>query len=496
MRPFVSRAVSGAVAVFAIVVGFAATAIRAEIAVPPPEPMAFDLYLEVSINGISTGRILPFRRSADGSLRVAGDLLEAIGLRVDGTSAGPDGLIDLRDLSGVSAVYDEPGQAIDLIAADAARITHLVDAGHATPPATPTIPGAVLNYRVSLGVGGGAGGGLDASLSALLEPRLFGPFGRLDGSFAVLLANGEPVSAIRLETAYSRSNIDRMTTLTVGDAISGGFDWTRPIRFGGIQLRRNFDLRPDLVLYPLPAFAGSAAVPSTLDVYVNDTLRLSEGLPAGPFEIVNLPVVTGAGEARLVLRDAAGRETISVSPFFASPQLLRPGLFDFSIEAGFPRLAYGSESFAYAPFPIVSGTIRFGVTERLTAQGHLEAGPGLLNGGFANVLAFGRSGLGSLAIAGSVGPDSVGAQLAGTIAFDAGPFRVAGSFRQTFGSYSDLGSLTPRSPVRTRLRIVFPIRNDFRGISQSGCRCSPTAHPQGSDIPIAWRSTTRRLRAF
>ena len=56
-----------------------------------------------------------------------------------------------------------------------------------------------------------------------------------------------------------------------GDTISGRtLAWTRPIRLGGLQVQRNFALRPDLVTLPLPSYSGSAAVPSTVDVYVNN----------------------------------------------------------------------------------------------------------------------------------------------------------------------------------------------------------------------------------
>ncbi|KYB45530.1 hypothetical protein AB664_06960 [Brucella anthropi] len=61
---------------------------------------------------------------------------------------------------------------------------------------------------------------------------------------------------------------------------------------------------------PLPELSGSAAVPSTVDVYVDNAQRASRSVPSGPFSITNLPIVTGSGMARLVVRDALGRETV------------------------------------------------------------------------------------------------------------------------------------------------------------------------------------------
>ncbi|NEV03151.1 hypothetical protein, partial [Bradyrhizobium uaiense] len=40
--------------------------------------------------------------------------------------------------------------------------------------------------------------------------------------------------------------------------------------FGGLQAQRDFALRPDLITAPLATIGGSAAVPSTVDVYVNN----------------------------------------------------------------------------------------------------------------------------------------------------------------------------------------------------------------------------------
>ena len=44
--------------------------------------------------------------------------------------------------------------------------------------------------------------------------------------------------------------------------------------------------------------------------------------------------MSGSGTARVVLRDASGRETVTNLPFYVSFKMLAPGLFDFSLEAG------------------------------------------------------------------------------------------------------------------------------------------------------------------
>jgi len=80
-------------------------------------------------------------------------------------------------------------------------------------------------------------------------------------------------------------------------------------------------------------------VPSTADIYINNVKTYSQDISPGPFVLNNLPALTGSGTARVVLRDASGRATETVLPFYASSVLLAPGALDFSVEAGVPRLS-------------------------------------------------------------------------------------------------------------------------------------------------------------
>lgn len=56
------------------------------------------------------------------------------------------------------------------------------------------------------------------------------------------------------------------------------------MRLGGVQVQTNFALRPDLVTLPIPALFGSAAVPSTRDVYTQNVKTYTGSVPAGPFK--------------------------------------------------------------------------------------------------------------------------------------------------------------------------------------------------------------------
>jgi outer membrane usher protein len=209
-------------------------------------------------------------------------------------------------------------------------------------------------------------------------------------------------------------------------------------------VQRSFSLRPDLVTMPLPSVSGSAAVPSTLDVYVNNLKVHSQDVPPGPYQITNIPVLTGAGDARLVLRDAAGRPTEVNVPFYASPRLLQPGLTDFSLEAGLPRLQYGSESNDYLVDPVGSASSRAGVLDWLTAEGHFESGMGLLNGGVGALARIGSWGVISAAGSTSRFERQQGYQSYFALDTQIGKINLHLSSQRTFGSYNDLASVSAR----------------------------------------------------
>jgi outer membrane usher protein len=410
-----------------------------------------DLYLEVFVDNVSTGLIGNFRRRGDGSFAVAPDELQAVGVMPAADAAGPDGWISLDGLPGVAFRYDEPAQAMHFTLEEAARAPREIDAGgDAAEEAMEARSGfgGVLNYTLFASAGGALLSDLTEfeGLSGSLEGRLFSPYGTLASSIVGNMSAGDSFEAARLDTAWSYSDPESLLTYRAGDTISGGLAWTRPVRLGGVQVQRNFALRPDLITLPLPSFSGSAAVPSTLDVYADNVRVFSGEVPAGPFEVDHLPVVTGAGTARVVVTDALGREIATEHPFFVGADALRGGLFDFSMEAGLPRRSYGTESFDYAESWLASGTLRYGWRDWLTLETHAEGGAGLINGGAGAVFPLGRWGAGSLALAASQAGGDYGLQLSASVDLDLGNASLFARTQRTFGAYRDVASLSAGDP--------------------------------------------------
>jgi outer membrane usher protein len=413
------------------------------------EAQTFDLQLEAFINGVSTSLLGTFRMNADGTLSVAPEELRELGLVADAEALEPNGMIALRHLPNVAYEYDETAQAIHFMTGDRQRIARKIGRERDEDEVAEVERGlgALVNYTLTANFDTAEYWHLPdySGVFGYVDTRLFTNFGALDSSFT---ARSNPDFGddyvTRLETAWSYSDPENLRSYTAGDFISGGLVWTRPIRMGGVRLRRNFALRPDLITLPVPELAGSAAVPSAVDIYLNGVKTYSNDVPGGPFVVDDLPVITGPGIAKLIVRDTAtGQETETEVAFYASTLLLREGLADYSLEAGFARRDYGLASNSYDGDPIASASLRYGLTNRVTLEGHGEAGAGVANGGAGLALGLGGWGVGSAAAAASAFEGEEGFLAAASleaVVFD--DWRLFMRSQRTFGSYEDLASVT------------------------------------------------------
>lgn len=331
------------------------------------------LVLDVRINGLPQDVTRPVLQRADRLLFTAPDL-QAWRLVVPPRPAlqqnGTD-YYDLADLPGVRVTLDPASQTARIDAPpDAFTPYSRRAAAMPRAPLSASTFGTFLNYDVALQRdrrGTGASGYFDAAAS--------GDWGVVSNSFVAgqsALGN-QTRGATRLDTAWRHDDPDRLTRFTAGDSISRAAVWSTPFRFGGVQFGTRFGLQSGYISYPTPTLRGGAAVPSALEVYVNDNLRYQSRVDAGPFAVSEVPVLTGAGEMRFAVTDALGVQRTVTTPYYVSPSLLRAGLSDHSVEAGWTRLNYGARSFDYGR-PFVSGNWRHGLTDAVTLEGHAEAG--------------------------------------------------------------------------------------------------------------------------
>ena len=401
-----------------------------------------DVYLDVTLNGSARG-LVHFGERA-GQLWASAASLRALGFVLPAGTPDP---VALHDLPGVQQQYDRALQRVGLIAPlDLLKLpeTTLTVPGIAAHPVS-SAPGLLLNYDLYGARSQGAGSAGTGSLSAFTELRAFGNWGVLSNTMLARSTHGnvdtpQQPRTVRLDTSWSQSWPDRLLTVRVGDTLTQALPWTRATRIGGIQIGSNFALQPYLSTTPVPSLLGSATLPSQLDLYVNGMRQYNGQVPAGPFQLNTLPSISGAGNAQVVLTDAFGRSTTLNFSLYGTQQLLRPGLTSWSVELGRVRQNYGLVSNDYGHDPMVSGSWRRGLSDRLTVAAHAEATRGLANVGAGAAWLLGSAGVASGALAGSSGAGQHGTQLNLGYNWNNERFNVAFTGTRAQGQYRDVAA--------------------------------------------------------
>lgn len=358
-------------------------------------PFARTLLLQVVINGQQFADIVRAERLGDGRLVLPEDawremrlvpLKEKLPMTENRFGYALESIVGgfyTLDMRNMIVVISAPPQAFEPVQLSPGLV------GPAPPQ--PAQPGFYVNYDLSA-----THSQKTNPYGALIEGIGFNGWGSAVAGFVA--RGGDSVhEVLRTETYWQRDLPADMETLVLGDAITSAGSWSRPARYAGLRWARDFSLQPGYITFPLPTIGGSAALPSTVDLLINNQRSQSATVAPGPFQLNNVPAVTGAGEINLVVTDALGVERLITQRYYASPRLLAPGLTDFSLEAGALRRNYLLQSADYGS-GFVAGTLRYGLAQALTGEGRFEfqkerRAAGLEVAGLLGDLAVGRMAL-------------------------------------------------------------------------------------------------------
>jgi outer membrane usher protein len=372
----------------------------------PAEPAWREWLLTVTLNGrkASEGGLFVEPPGSDG-LAAQLALLQAWRVRTDAarviTFQG-EPYYPLDAIPGARFTIDRQALTLELEVPPEQFTPYAVAAGSEQRPRPVAGTGGFLDYDLLAQ----AGDDLDGGLSGLVELGGFGPAGTGLSSFRLDDLTAKP-GVTRLDTTLSRDVPLSRTTVRLGDSIAVGGALAPPVRFGGLQYATNFAVDPTFVTFPLPAIGGLARQDSVVDLFIDELRRDRRSVPPGPFSIDNLPVVTGAGEVQLRVTDLLGREQVVTQPYYVSSRLLKPGLHDFSYEAGALRRDYGRASFDYGD-PIAAATHRYGFSDAFTGEAHGEVQLDRQSLALGGSWLAGRYGVVSGGIGGSAGDDGPG----------------------------------------------------------------------------------------
>jgi len=401
------------------------------------------LFLLVSINGREIGLIAEFALSRQ-SQRMSAQRTELEGIGIAAPrNLGPSVFLD--QIPGFDFIYDAASQTLLITVQGPAQMPVEISAvPQRNIPETQAGYGLVLNYRARANLGNDIlSDGFRAKEGFVsLDLRAHTPLGVLTSTGALSFQGddfGSP-DLTRHDTYFTVSNPNRLMTMTVGDFTTSGMAWTRPVRLGGVQVRRDFSLRDDVVTSPLLSYSGTAAVPSSIEVYIDNVRAYSGAVGQGPFNLSDVPMITGDGEAIFTLRDAGGNEQVTKVPFFATQNLLSKGLFDFSASFGRARGGYGAGDADYIGPVAGAVSLRYGLSDSLTFGGHAEGFDGFWMAGLGlDTVLLNRA---EVSLAGGA---SVYGHQRGQFFFGALRTKVAGigvrfSTSRTFGDFHDLSS--------------------------------------------------------
>lgn len=357
---------------------------------------------------------------------------------IDGQSFVP-----LRSVPGIVFRVDKEKQQIQLTAPVSAFEKTDLLAPRQLPKPSQAVRTAFLNYDISVQHAESKTIG-----SAFIETGVSNALGLVENSM-VFSNVGHGRDVVRLDTYATHDDPSGLTRLTIGDTFTAPNSWSPQVRFGGIKWGTDFSLQPGFLSFPTPTFNGQAAVPSNVQLYVNNVLNYQGQVDQGPFALNRLPVVTGAGDVSVVVKDALGVEHRVTSNYYVSTNLLRPGLSDYSIEAGSERYSYGEKSFDYR-HPFAAGLFRHGLLPWLTGETRVEVSEHAQTGGVGFSTVVGTIGELGGAVAASHGPHGAGYLYRVFVARASSHFSFSLTYQDQSRDFAQVGlSDYPTRPLKT-----------------------------------------------
>ena len=165
-----------------------------------------------------------------------------------------------------------------------------------------------------------------------------------------------PIPAIRSE-------------LTLGENFTDGrvFD---SFGYRGVALAADSRMLPNALRGYAPVVRGQASSNARVEIRQNGRLIYQTQVSPGPFAIRDLYPTGYGGDLNVTVIEAGGERQRFVVPYASVPGLLRPGITDYSLVAGQYRNDTTDEPW------VLQGSVRRGLTNRVTAYGGITASKG------------------------------------------------------------------------------------------------------------------------
>lgn len=141
---------------------------------------------------------------------------------------------------------------------------------------------------------------------------------------------------------------------------------------GGVTVARNYALQPYVVTEPVASNQFVLRSPSQVEVLINGSVVRTFRLPAGRYDLRDLPLGSGVNDVVLRITNDVGEVEETTFSLFFDSELLGPGIDQFAASIGLPAEEITGHRTYDTSRTTFSGNYRRGITNTLTLGADLQ----------------------------------------------------------------------------------------------------------------------------
>ena len=183
-----------------------------------------------------------------------------------------------------------------------------------------------------------------------------------------LSENDETQVYKREYTRYIKDFKKQNSRLILGDLDHNTVDIQDQIEGAGLTLQNDFSINPRRLRTNFNQYEIDLKLPSTLEVYLNDSRIYKSSHPAGTLNLNQLPLIVGLNDIKIVITDINGKVQTRFFNTNYHSDLLPKGIHDYSFnifnkssESELGELEYNNQQ------TVLTGFYRYGITQATTA---------------------------------------------------------------------------------------------------------------------------------
>lgn len=190
---------------------------------------------------------------------------------------------------------------------------------------------------------------------------------RLRNESSLTYGNEQPYRFRSNRTFIQRDITSLKSQLTLGETFTDSqvFD---SVRFLGAMVMSDEGMLPDSERIFAPVIRGIADTNALVEVRQNGFMLYSGNVSPGPFEITDIYPSGSNGDLEVTVVEADGSKRVFVQAYASLPIMVPKGALRYSLAAG----QYDSNTEDGLSPSFASGTLVYGLTERVTAAGGVQ----------------------------------------------------------------------------------------------------------------------------